>query len=144
MAEAESTYTRGLSIDPSNEALRQGLEQVKKNGDSMREMQAVIAAARAVRSHPKLGKYAEEDPEYASKLISIIMEIQKDPNNLKVVMAQPVGIHTTSGGEHGSRWTRGSGKQRHDPSITQGSFALRLRAGRPHSRRSDCCVGRND
>lgn len=58
----------------------------------MRELQAMMAATQAVRSHPRLQKYSQEDPEYLQKLVSLIGQIQANPNNLRLIMAQPVSL----------------------------------------------------
>nr|UDM59927.1 heat-shock protein 90 [Eimeria stiedai] len=58
----------------------------------MREVQAMMAATQAVRSHPRLQKYSQEDPEYLQKLISLIGQIQANPSSLRLIMAQPVSL----------------------------------------------------
>ncbi|XP_026191572.1 STI1-like protein [Cyclospora cayetanensis] len=89
LREAEATYTKGLALDPNNQTLQAALNEVKQSEASMREMQAMMAATQAVRSHPRLQKYSQEDPEYLQKLISLIGQIQANPNNLRLILAQP-------------------------------------------------------
>ncbi|KAL8437490.1 hypothetical protein ACSSS7_000872 [Eimeria intestinalis] len=89
LREAEATYTKGLTIDPSNQSLQAALNEIKQSEASMREVQAMMAVTQAVRSHPRLQKYSQEDPEYLQKLISIIGQIQANPSSLRLIMAQP-------------------------------------------------------
>lgn len=89
LREAEATYSKGLTIDPNNQSLQAALNEIKQSEVSMREMQAMMAATQAVRSHPRLQKYSQEDPEYLQKLVSLIGQIQANPNNLRLIMAQP-------------------------------------------------------
>ncbi|KAL8424640.1 hypothetical protein Efla_004263 [Eimeria flavescens] len=89
LREAEATYSKGLSIDPSNQSLQAALNEIKQSEASLREVQAMMAATQAVRSHPRLQKYSQEDPEYLQKLISLIGQIQANPSNLRLIMAQP-------------------------------------------------------
>lgn len=87
--EAEATYSKGLSIDPNNQSLQAALNEIKQGEASMREVQAMMAATQAVRSHPRLQKYSQEDPEYLQKLVALIGQIQANPSNLRLIMAQP-------------------------------------------------------
>lgn len=89
LREAEATYTKGLTVDPNNQSLQAALNEIKQSEASMREVQAMIAATQAVRSHPRLQKYSQEDPEYLQKLVSLIGQIQANPSNLRLIMAQP-------------------------------------------------------
>ncbi|KYK62692.1 tetratricopeptide repeat domain containing protein [Toxoplasma gondii TgCatPRC2] len=87
--EAEATYHKGLQVDPTNEQLKEGLNQVQQQTDQFFSMQAMLAAAQAVNKHPKLAKYQQEDPEYTHRLTEILKQIQKNPQSLKLIMAQP-------------------------------------------------------
>ncbi|PFH31152.1 tetratricopeptide repeat domain containing protein [Besnoitia besnoiti] len=87
--EAEATYQKGLQVDPTNEQLKEGLHQVQQQTDQLVSMQAMLAAAQAVNKHPKLAKYQQEDPEYMQRLTEILKQIQKNPQSLKLIMAQP-------------------------------------------------------
>ncbi|CBZ50259.1 similar to uniprot/P15705 Saccharomyces cerevisiae YOR027w STI1, related [Neospora caninum Liverpool] len=87
--EAEATYQKGLQVDPTNEQLKEGLNQVQQQTDQFFSMQAMLAAAQAVNRHPKLAKYQQEDPEYTQRLTEILKQIQKNPQSLKLIMAQP-------------------------------------------------------
>lgn len=89
LREAEATYSKGLTIDPNSQSLQAALNEIKQSEASMREVQAMMAATQAVRSHPRLQKYSQEDPEYLQKLVSLIKQIQANPNNLRLIMAQP-------------------------------------------------------
>ncbi|PHJ25522.1 tetratricopeptide repeat domain containing protein [Cystoisospora suis] len=87
--EAEATYEKGLQVDPSNTQLSEGLAQVQQQTDQFASMQAMLAAAQAINKHPKLAKYQQEDPEYTYRLTEILKQVQKNPQSLKLIMAQP-------------------------------------------------------
>lgn len=89
LRDAEATYSKGLTVDPNNQSLQAALSEIKQSEASMREVQAMMAATQAVRSHPRLQKYSQEDPEYLQKLVSLIGQVQANPNNLRLIMAQP-------------------------------------------------------
>lgn len=125
--EAEATYTKGLTVDPTNESLQTALNEIKQSEASMREVQAMIAATQAVRSHPRLQKYSQEDPEYLQKLVSLIGQVQANPSNLRLIMAQPVSswhfafvaeLHLTA------FWT--SLTSAHTPFVTSNNIARRF------------------
>ncbi|CDJ59270.1 hypothetical protein, conserved, partial [Eimeria maxima] len=89
LREAEATYKKGLSIDPENASLKAALAEVQQSEASMRDLQAMMAVTNAVRGHPKLQKYSKEDPEYIQKLVALVSQIQANPANLRLIMAQP-------------------------------------------------------
>lgn len=96
LREAEATYSKGLTVDPNNQSLQAALNEIKQSEASIREVQAMMAATQAVRSHPRLQKYSQEDPEYLQKLVSLIGQVQANPNNLRLIMAQPVRLSSRS------------------------------------------------
>ncbi|CDJ49419.1 Hsc70/Hsp90-organizing protein, putative [Eimeria brunetti] len=89
LREAAASYEKGLALDPSNASLQAGLAEVQQSESSMRELHALMAVSNAVRSHPKLQQYSKEDPDYVQKLAALVAQIQANPSNLRLVMAQP-------------------------------------------------------
>lgn len=102
--EAEATYQKGLQVDPTNEQLKEGLRQIGEQIDQIASVQAMIAASQAVQKHKKLARYQQEDKDYTRRLTEILKEIQRNPQSLKLIMAQPdlrikEGVIAAMGGE---------------------------------------------
>lgn len=87
--EAVASYRIGLQLDPTNEALRDGLQQAQAAVDaeeaSTRQRMAMMVAS--LLQLPKFKAYADEDSTFSERLTVMLEQVLRDPKNLQLAMA---------------------------------------------------------
>eukprot|EP00375_Theileria_parva_P000945 XP_763615.1 hypothetical protein [Theileria parva strain Muguga] len=85
---AKETYNMGLAYDPNNESLNKALLEVE-NDKSDTYIQSLLMVSQIIQQNPKLRKYQEQDPEYASKLARLVSHMNTDPAVLQQILTDP-------------------------------------------------------
>lgn len=83
------TYKKGLEFDPTNVALQEGLKQAELTRETSQQAlhSRVEAMVSSFLHSGKFKTYADEDPEFSSRLVSIVEEAMKNPKNLEFALA---------------------------------------------------------
>lgn len=55
-------------------------------------IQSLLMVSQIIQQNPKLRKYQEQDPEYASKLARLVSHMNTDPAVLQQILTDPVTI----------------------------------------------------
>eukprot|EP01056_Protomagalhaensia_sp_Gyna25_P001028 Protomagalhaensia_sp_Gyna_25__1027@NODE_1498_length_1785_cov_208_079038_g1213_i0_p1_GENE_NODE_1498_length_1785_cov_208_079038_g1213_i0NODE_1498_length_1785_cov_208_079038_g1213_i0_p1_ORF_typecomplete_len547_score152_08TPR_1/PF00515_28/1_4e05TPR_1/PF00515_28/0_81TPR_1/PF00515_28/0_035TPR_1/PF00515_28/7e06TPR_1/PF00515_28/0_19TPR_1/PF00515_28/1_3e05TPR_1/PF00515_28/0_0021TPR_1/PF00515_28/1_1e05TPR_1/PF00515_28/2_1e08TPR_2/PF07719_17/2_6e07TPR_2/PF07719_17/0_83TPR_2/PF07719_17/0_0033TPR_2/PF07719_1 len=88
--EATTVYETGLKLDPQNQGLLAGLQEVKSIAASrIRSEQFDLQVVMALMKDPTLCEYVNEDPEYVTKVTSLARQValSQDVGQLQLAMS---------------------------------------------------------